>query len=170
VALHDTSKFTGIHLEADELIKKHKFFKEDFGKFQPIGALDNMHTLANDPAPTDIFGLLRNVSKSAYVLFDDLKRHRDPKNNLATYALKRPTKSQTVVFNRCLRELKEQLIIITAKTTDMANPIPKNTYLINPALLKCREITATEAMWDILVKLEAERKLALLKKTISVDN
>lgn len=164
MALHDSRKFTGIYLEADELLKKHKFIKEDFGKFQPIGALDNMYTLARDPSPTDIFGLLRNVSKSAYVLFDDIKRHRNPTNNLATYVPSRQTKSQVVMFNKHLRELKEQHILIVAKTTDVTKPVPKHTYLINPVLLKCSEVTAAEAMWDALIRMEKNKKKPATKE------
>lgn len=116
-------------------------------KFQPIGKISNKYI---KELSTDIFGLLRKVTKTAYDLFDDLKQERDPETNIAYL----PFVSKTTVLqrkrNRYLQELKELNIVKKLKVTPLSPVVQKSTYMINPNLIMCFNQTEAIALWNIL--------------------
>ena len=141
-----------IYLADDEGIKKYKIPKQDFGRFTAIGEIDSMQTSHKGPLKTDIFNQIENISKSAFILFNTLKKRRDPATNMCVYSLDHPTRSQQVGFNKSLAELKAQGIVIKAKTTNIVKPVPKHCYMINPHLLKAFEKEEAEAIWHVLTE------------------
>ena len=145
----DNATLKSIEIKDDECLKISIKPKKSLGSFQAIGRITSMYS--KKPEPTDIFDLLNKVSKTAYDLFNQIKNNRDPENNIAFLPIKELTKSQSVMQNKRLKELKDQGIIKKAKTIDKTKPIKKGSYMINPGLIMCpANQDAAEAVWNLL--------------------
>ena len=118
------------------------------GYFTPVGKLTSYRD-----KHTDIFDLLAQVSKGAFRLFTELKRHRDEKNNLVYYPTKDRSKTQKETFSRRLRELRKYNIVRIARARmKVQNPVrlyicERQTYMINPDLLRCWEHEDADQLW-----------------------
>lgn len=119
----------------DEIAEVRKKRKVDFGEFQAIGRVTSMYD--KQPVKSDIFKRLRQVNKSAFDLFDDLKDTRNPYTNMCHIPINNMSASQLKMFRSRIKELKDVDIIRKARTIDEREPIPKNSYMINPHLIKC---------------------------------
>jgi hypothetical protein len=102
----------------------------------------------------DIFDLLDQVSKGAFSLFTALKRCRNVNNNLVKYSTKDWSKTQKETFSRRLRELRKYKIVRIARARmDGLGPnqqyvCKRQTYMINPDLLKCWEYDDADLLWS----------------------
>jgi hypothetical protein len=102
----------------------------------------------------DLFDLLLGVSKGAFKLWNDLKYRRDEKNNLSTYPTSDWSVHKQQGFSRHLRELRDKDMIKIAKremvATDPQRPYktPKQTYMINPHMMKCWDWEDAKILWD----------------------
>jgi len=151
---HDENdgKLYNIYMGKGQYLKAMQVPKYDFGIFQAIGGVNNVYNTTKKPVSTDIFTRISRMSKSAILLFEELKNNRYPENNLCTYALDNPTRSQQVMFNKYIAEMKKQDIIVKAITLNALKPVPKNTYMFNPHLIKCYEQQEAELTWKILTE------------------
>ena len=126
----------------DEIYELKIKNKKAIGEFQAIGRLHGMN---------DIFNALCSVSKSAFLLFNDLKETRDYRNNLCYIDTSGYTNSQRTLYQKRIKELKDANIIKKAKTIDLKHPVKKGSFMINPHFIKCvYDPEGSEANWDIL--------------------
>ena len=131
----------------EELVirRKRKMIKSPFSAVGKLTSYRDNHT--------DIFDLLAQVSKGAFRLFTELKRHRDEKNNLVYYPTKDKSKTQKETFSRRLRELRKYKIVRIARARmdglDPKRPYVygRQTYMINPDLLKCWDYEEADFLW-----------------------
>jgi hypothetical protein len=132
----------------EELVVRAKKRKID-GKFSAIGKLTK-----DGQKQKDIFDLLDQVGKGAYSLFTELKRLRNENNNLVEYSTKDWSKSDREKFSRQLKELRKNNIVRVAKKRmygqDPQRPYvsERQTYMINPDLLKCWEYEDAYHLWS----------------------
>ena len=132
----------------EELVlrRKSKMIKSPFSA---VGKLTS-----DGQEKTDIFDLLDQVSKGAFSLFTALKRCRNVNNNLVYYSTKDWSKTQKETFSRRLRELRKYNIVRIARARmvghDFQRPYvcKRQTYMINPDLLKCWEYEDAALLWS----------------------
>lgn len=116
--------------------------KEDYGKFQAISELR-----CERRPNLDVFDLLQSVSNAAFERFNHLKVHRDEYTNICTIPVPYNNRSEQVMFNRHLSELKK---------IDLVKKIPgrRNTgslsFMINPVFIRCRNYADAQLMWGQL--------------------
>ena len=131
-----------------EVLVKNKR-KRIMGPFSAIGSLSTVDDLNEE----DIFDLLSQVSKGAMVLFNAFKLLRCEDSNMARYDISNMTKTRKETFSRNLKELRKANIVRVALremvTTEPTRPykLPKNTYMINPDLLKCWHFEDAAILW-----------------------
>jgi hypothetical protein len=141
-------KITTYDEDNEEVIVRIKKRKID-GKFSAIGKLTK-----DGQEQTDIFDLLDQVSKGAFSLFTAMKRLRNENNNLVKYSTKDWSKSDREKFSRQLKELRTNNIVRVAKRTmygkDLQRPYDckRQTYMINPDLLKCWDFDDADELWS----------------------
>ena len=132
----------------EELVlrRKRKMIKSPFSA---VGELTS-----DGQKKTDIFDLLDQVSKGAFSLFTALKRRRNVDNNLVKYSTKDWSKTQKETFSRRLRELRKYKIVRIARARmDGLGPnqqyvCKRQTYMINPDLLKCWDFDDADLLWS----------------------
>ena len=136
-------------IKKDEAWKKIKVPVEDYGDYSMIGRL---RTLAYSPkhAPKDIFDLLTKLSKGAITLLNELKLNMNPYTNIIKYPTDSFSKSQKVMFNRYMLELKKLKIIKKMVTINKLKPIEKGMYMANPKYFKAVNLYEAEEIWDYL--------------------
>lgn len=133
-----------------EVIVRHRK-KRITGTFAAIGELTTMKTREKK---ADIFDKLGDVSKGAYHVFVELKCRRDPENNLAHYPTTHWTSSQRQQFSRYLKELRAVNIVrVALRQMETRDPqvlfvSKKQTYMLNPDLLKCWNYEEAALLWD----------------------
>jgi hypothetical protein len=121
------------------------------GVFAAVGELTTMETREKQK---DIFDRLAGVSKGAYNVFVELKCRRDQKLNLAHYPTTHWTNTQRQQFSRYLKELRQTGIVrVALRRMAMKDPqklfiAEKQTYMLNPDLLKCWEHDEAIVLWD----------------------
>jgi hypothetical protein len=119
------------------------------GTFSAVGKLSTMKEDRDD-----IFDLLDRVSKRAFHLFNELKTRRNENNNLVVYPTCELSKTQRETFSRQLKELREVNLVRIAKRQmagqDLRRPYvtDKQTYMLNPELLKCWNYKDAALLWD----------------------
>jgi len=132
----------------DEYWKKGKIPTEHYAPFSMIGRLRTMnYTKNSDP---DIFDKMAKMSKSAIILFNELKLVLNPSTNFATYSTEGMTRSEKTMFARYIKELKEEDLVVEARTADITDPVPPSTYMINPYMVKCIKYERAKEVWAIL--------------------
>ena len=120
----------------------------------PFSAVGKLTSDGRGQGKTDIFDLLAQVSKGAVNLFAALKRRRNDDNNLVKYSTKDWSKTQRETFSRRLRELRKHSIVRIARARmDGLGPnlqyvCKRQTYMINPDLLKCWEYDVADRLWS----------------------
>ena len=102
-----------------------------------------------DMQPKDIFDLLADVKNSAIKTFNTLKLGLDYSTNLCR-TLKPTSKSDSVMFNKNLRELEK--VGLVKRVTAKKQPTPKGylTVMFNPYHIKCRNSETAEKFWQSL--------------------
>ena len=132
----------------EELVlrRKRKMIKSPFSA---VGELTS-----DRQKKTDIFDLLDQVSKGAFSLFTALKRCRNVNNNLVKYSTKDWSKTQKETFSRRLRELRKYNIVKIARARmyglgpNQQYVCKRQTYMINPDLLKCWDFDDADLLWS----------------------
>jgi hypothetical protein len=141
-----------ITFEQGHVLKQEKIYKENYQPFSMIGAIRSKKG-ANTTEP-DIFDTLSSLSGKALELFVELKSNMDTDNNLCHYPTDTWSQSEKVLFRKRRRELIKAEILKIAKNNDEVrkiNPhIPKQTYMINPYLLKPRKYSHAQEIWRYL--------------------
>lgn len=127
---------------------KPKSIKTNLYPFQAIGRINSMK---NNNEKNDIFKHLRKVNKAAFDLFDDLKDNRDPVSNICIIDTTKMTISQKRMFQSRIRELKKANIIRKVKKVCGILLVTKNSFMLNPYLIKCpKNVEGTETIWNLL--------------------
>ena len=138
-----------VEIQSGSTVTVSAAYKERLGPFQAIGRINSM--FSKKVEVTDIFDILDKVSKSAYSLFNQIKNNRNPTTNIACLPKESLSKSQRVMYNKRLKELKNFNLIKKAVTIDKREPIKKNSFMINPRLIKCPDNQDKAlSMWEIL--------------------
>ena len=88
----------------------------------------------------DIFDLLGSVPPKAYALFIELKTVRDYINNRCAYVTPKG-KLEAVQFSKAMSHLKRIGLVKRYKV---------DVFMINPALLRCKENDTATAVWEML--------------------
>ena len=120
------------------------------GPFSAISKLSNV----NNKTDNDIFDRLNQVSKGALAVFTSIKSRRNENNNFAGYDTSDFSKTHKETFSRHLMELRKQNIVRRAGRVMIAtNPRRpyqnhKQTYMINPDLLKCWDFEDAMILWN----------------------
>ncbi|OFE12349.1 hypothetical protein PHACT_03695 [Pseudohongiella acticola] len=117
-------------------------YKENFGSFQAISPLRTSET-----SGPDIFDLLASVSHSSFKVFNKLKAKRNEKNSLCHYRTDKLSKSEREMFNRGVRQLVGKNIIKRVPVSSEVTNVRKNTYMINPVIIKCWEYEEACSVW-----------------------
>ncbi len=118
------------------------------GPFSAIGPLST-----TDSQEEDLLDLLDKVSKGAFKLFNELKKRRSQNSNLCHYPTISLNKTQRESFSRQLRELRDVGVVKVAKRkmvgVDLEKPylIERQTYMINPDLVKCWHYEDSAMLW-----------------------
>jgi hypothetical protein len=129
-----------VEIHSSEEITINKRYKNNFGKFQAIGEINCMYTKDKEKK-TDIFNIIAQMSKPAIILFNELKNNRAPETNITTYSTKIMTNREKALHRLRIRELKKFNLIKKIKTYNRFEPIPADSWIINPAFIKCSEYT-----------------------------
>ena len=122
--------------------------KRIMGKFSAVSQLSKVGEGSHD-----IFDLLCQVSKGAFGVFNELKHRRDEQTNLTTFITTDLSKTKRETFSRNLKELRQVDVVRIAKRTmtgtDPGRPYvsPRQTYMLNPILLKCWGFEDAELLW-----------------------
>lgn len=131
----------------EEVVVRRKR-RKIMGPFSAIGKMSDVHSDTED-----IFDSLDQVSKGAFRLFNELKKRRDPDNNLTVFVTTGFTKTHKESFSRHLKELRQQNIVKIAQRTmlgvDPRRPYAtrKQTYMLNPSLIKCWHYEDADILW-----------------------
>ena len=143
----DTQQIIAYDKNIQEVVVR-KRRKKIMGKFSAISQLSSLSEPRND-----IFDVLTQVSKGAFNLFNEFKTHRDDQTNLVTYSTQAFKKTHRETFSRNLKELRKvNLVKVAMKTMtgmDARRPYvsPKQTYMLNPDLLKCWNYDDAQLLW-----------------------
>jgi hypothetical protein len=145
----EVNSYAGFDGRTDEVIVRKRKGKI-MGTFSAISKLSNR---SNNEAK-DIFDLLDQMSKGALHIFRNFKYERNENNNLVHHPTKEYNRSKQELFNRYLRELRKLGIVRKAPrrviTDNPQRPyeFAKQTYIINPYLIKCWEYEEAAMLWD----------------------
>jgi len=145
-----TEDFQLVDLKANEIIRTRNYRREDYSPFSMIGVLRDMNN--KDTQLPDILDILEKVPKGAFSLFNELKLRRDPGTNMCHYPTTHLSQVEQVSIRRAFGELYKAGILRRAKTVDILNPTPKQTYMINPHIIKCWEYKKALEIWQYLVE------------------
>lgn len=104
---------------------------------------------------SDVFDLLDKVSKGAFSVFNNLKFNRSEDNNVTQYESgEEMSVYEKESLSRRLKELKDVRLICRVKknvTMDENKSFtfkdPRNTYVINPDLIKCKNHEEAAQLW-----------------------
>ncbi|RLB94160.1 MAG: hypothetical protein DRH26_01990 [Deltaproteobacteria bacterium] len=104
----------------------------------------------------DLLDLLEKVSKGAFSVFNNLKFNRSEDNNISKYTPEElMNKTEKESLSRRLKELKDVgLIRRVRKHIPYINnhsftfDDPRNTYIINPEILRCTNHDEAEHLWN----------------------
>jgi len=146
-----------LDLKRHEIVRSRHYLREDYSPFSMIGVLRNMTN--RDKETMDILDILEQLPKGAFSLFNQLKLNRDPATNMCCYPINHLTRSEQVAIRRNLGELYKAGIVKKAKTTDLVNPLPKHSYMINPYMIKCFEYSRAKKVWLLLTEGKLEEEL-----------
>ena len=131
------------------VVESKKVYKDDFGRFNAIGVLNNKKEKGSK---VDLLDILFSCSRAAGLLFIDLKNNRDPQNNVVTM---KQWETLTVGQLRSkysqLKELMDKHLIIKVEPIDdhISKP-PRFTYMINPYIIIPRKNNDTKNLWKLL--------------------
>lgn len=107
----------------------------------------------------DIFDLLDQVSKGAFSVFNNLKFNRSEETNLTQYEGEELNKTEKESLSRRLKELKDVGLIRRVKKQisgrDGKNYTfkdPRNTFIINPEMIRCNNHDEAEYLWGQCAK------------------
>lgn len=141
--LNHTGQQILVPADSEILIKAR--YKENYGSFQAISPLR-----AHEPGEPDIFDLLASISTSSFKVFNALKVKRNEKNSLCHYPTDKLSKSERVMFNRGVRKLMGKNIIKRVPVSSEIINVRKNTYMINPVMIKCKDYQNACSIWGQL--------------------
>lgn len=98
----------------------------------------------------DLFDKLARVSKSTFILFNELKKNSDPDFNMAHVIFNSLTERQAAVLHKQLMVLCKAGIITKVRNSLPGVPqFTKQTYMINPYDLKCRKSNIAQELWQL---------------------
>ena len=100
--------------------------------------------------PMDVLDILVRLPKGALILFNELKLARDPVTNMCHYPTTHLTESEQQVIRRALGELYKSGLVVKARTVDLTEPIKKQTYMIDPSVIKCWKLKRAKEVWKFL--------------------
>lgn len=105
----------------------------------------------NKKESNDLISRLTQISKSALLVFNELKNHHDP-YNMFCYPPDTPmTKSQLTMYQVRIKELKDAGIVRKVKGIVKARHRNPGKYMINPYLVICsHDVEGTQRDWDDL--------------------
>jgi predicted transcriptional regulator len=110
----------------------------------------------------DIFDLLDQVSKGAFSVFNNLKFNRSEEDNLTAYVGEEMNKTDKESLSRRLKELKDVGLIRRVKKELHGKGAkvytfkdPRNTFIINPDMIRCHNHNEAEALWSQCAKKES---------------
>lgn len=137
-------------LGSDEEIVIRKRKKRIDGTFSAIGRISNTKT---GVFTMDVFDLLDKVSKGAFHVFRELKFNRNEDNNTVHYPTVEWSKTKRETFSRQLKELRDvDLVRVVKKSIESYRPnityqFERQTYIINPAFIKCWDSVEADWLW-----------------------
>ena len=131
------------------VVENKKVYKDDFGRFNAIGVLNNKKEKGSK---VDLLDILFSCSRAAGLLFIDLKNNRDPQNNVVT--MKQWETLSVGQLRSKYSQLKElidkHLIIKVEPIDDHISKPPRFTYMINPYIIIPRKNNDTKNLWKLL--------------------
>lgn len=139
-----------IDLKANEVVRNRKYRRENYSPFSMIGVIRDMRN--RDREPIDIFEILEKVSKKAFSVFNEVKLNRDPATNMCHFPINHLPRSAQVSIRTALGELYKAEILRKAKTINLLNPLPRQTYMINPYMIKCWDYEEAKEIWKLLTE------------------
>ena len=104
----------------------------------------------------DLLDLLEKVSKGAFSVFNNLKFNRSENNNISKFTQEElMNKTEKESLSRRLKELKDVGLIRRVKkhipyidNHSFTFNDPRNTYIINPDILRCTNHDEAEFLWE----------------------
>lgn len=135
-----------VEIHSGEEVTINKKYKNNFGRFQAIGEINCMYTKSKEKK-TDIFNVIAQMSKPAIILFNELKNNRAPETNVTTYSTKAMTDKEKALHRLRIRELKKFNLVKRIKTYNRFEPIPADSWIINPVFIKCTEYNTAKTIY-----------------------
>lgn len=131
------------------IIKAKRKYKETYGRYSMVGKLRHKNTRK---VYMDLFDRLCTVSKSAIIIFNEIKANLDPEIGIAVMAeWKDLDASQRRANNRRLAELKEiDLVLKVRHVKGIVIPPAKYSYMVNPYLMIPWQFDDAKKVWKAL--------------------
>jgi hypothetical protein len=143
-----------VDLKNNEVLIRKKTVRSIRTPFSAVSALTNKKRQRR-VTQMDVFDLLDKVSKGSFSVFNNLKFNRSEEDNITQYAGDELNKTEKESLSRRLKELKDVDLIrrVKKELKSSSGKIytfkdPRNTFIINPDMIRCNNHNEAEYLWN----------------------
>lgn len=143
-----------VDLHKNEVVIRKRSSRTIRTPFSAISALTNKNR-KRQTMQQDVFDLLDKVSKGSFSVFNNLKFNRSEEDNITQYVGEELNKTDKESLSRRLKELKNVGLIrrVRKELNNSKGKIytfkdPRNTFIINPDMIRCNNHSEAEYLWN----------------------